>query len=73
MLTRMAELMFIEVMRQHLEEMQAAPTSTGWIAALCDQVVGPALTQLHERPAHPWTLAELAQAACRQARQQTSG
>ncbi len=58
MLTRMAELMFIEVVRRHME--QLAPQDTGWLSGLRDAVVGPALTQLHERPAHPWTLAELA-------------
>lgn len=57
MLTRMAELMFIEVVRKHLER---APQHDGWLAGLKDPVVGPALAQLHERPAHPWTLAELA-------------
>ncbi|HKG92468.1 MAG TPA: AraC family transcriptional regulator [Gemmatimonadaceae bacterium] len=60
MLTRMAELMFIEVVRHHLEHLP--PQHTGWLAGLRDAVVGPALSQLHERPAHPWTLAELARA-----------
>jgi AraC-like DNA-binding protein len=58
MLTRMAELMFIEVMRYYLE--QLSPQHTGWLAGLRDDVVGPAITTLHARPAHPWTLAELA-------------
>ncbi len=59
MLTRMAELMFIEVLRHYFEEL---PTQqTGWFAGLKDPVVGPALARLHERPAHPWTLPELAQ------------
>lgn len=60
MLTRMAELMFIEVVRRHLE--QLPPQQTGWLAGLRDPVVGPALAALHERPDHPWTLAELAHA-----------
>jgi AraC-like DNA-binding protein len=59
-LTRMAELLFIEVVRRHVEQM--SPEQTGWLAALQDDVVGPALSRLHERPAHPWTLAELARA-----------
>ena len=58
MLTRMAELMFIEVVRRHVE--QLSPQHAGWLGALRDDVVGPALAALHERPAHPWTLAELA-------------
>lgn len=60
MLTRMAELMFVEVIRRHLE--QLPPQDTGWLAALRDDVVGPALSRLHDRPAHAWTLAELARA-----------
>jgi AraC-like DNA-binding protein len=58
MLTRMAELMFIEVVRRHVEQM--TPEQTGWRAGLRDDVVGPAIAQLHARPAHPWTLDELA-------------
>ncbi len=60
MLTRMAELMFVEVVRRYVE--QLPPERTGWLAGLKDPVVGPALAQLHERPAHPWTLPELARA-----------
>lgn len=60
MLTRMAELMFIEVLRRHLEK--TSTRNTGWLAGLADPVVGPALSQLHARPAHPWTLVELAHA-----------
>ena len=58
MLTRMAELMFIEVVRYHVEHL--SPQQAGWLGGLRDPIVGPALSQLHERPAHPWTLAELA-------------
>ena len=57
-LTRMAELMFVEVLRRHIEQMPAQ--QSGWLAGLRDEVVGPALALLHERPAHPWTLADLA-------------
>jgi len=57
-LTRLAEVMFIEVLRRHLEELP--PERTGWLASLRDPVVGRALTLLHGRPSHPWTLAELA-------------
>ena len=59
-LTRMAELMFIEAVRQHLEHLPAQ--QVGWLAGIRDEVVGPALLRLHERPAHRWTLAELARA-----------
>lgn len=58
MLTRMAELMFIEVVRRHLQTLGAE--QVGWLAALRDQVVGTALSLMHERPAHDWSLPELA-------------
>ena len=57
-LTKMAELMFIEVLRRYLDEQP--PDQTGWLAGLRDEVVGRVLALLHARPAHPWTLAELA-------------
>jgi AraC-like DNA-binding protein len=60
MLTRMAELMFVEAVRRHLEALP--PERSGWLAGLRDPVVAPALAQLHERPSHPWTLADLARA-----------
>jgi AraC-like DNA-binding protein len=60
-LTRMAELMFIEVIRRHLERL--APASAGWLAGLRDPVVGPALTSLHASPARDWSLAALARDA----------
>lgn len=60
-LTRMAELMFVEVLRRFMES--AGGRGSGWLAALRDPVVGAALAQLHERPAQAWTLAELARGA----------
>lgn len=58
MLTRMAELMFVEVVRRHLEALP--PEQSGWLAGLRDPIVGAALALLHERPANEWTLADLA-------------
>jgi AraC-like DNA-binding protein len=60
-LTRLAELMFIDVLRCYLEELPDG--QTGWLAGLRDEVVGRALTLLHARPAHPWTLLVLAREA----------
>jgi transcriptional regulator GlxA family with amidase domain len=56
--TRLAELMFVEVLRRYLEELPPGPT--GWLAGLRDDVVGRVLWLFHNRPAHPWTLEELA-------------
>ena len=48
MLTRMAELMFVEVLRRYTEEL--SPQQDGWLAGLRDPVVAPALAALHARP-----------------------
>ncbi|HEX5963419.1 MAG TPA: AraC family transcriptional regulator [Gemmatimonadales bacterium] len=57
-LTRLAELMFIEVLRRYLDDLP--PGQTGWLAGLRDEVVGRVLVLFHGRPDHPWTLEELA-------------
>jgi AraC-like DNA-binding protein len=57
-LTRLAELMFIEVLRRYLADLP--PGQSGWLAGLRDEVVGQALRLLHARPADPWTLEDLA-------------
>jgi AraC-like DNA-binding protein len=60
-LARLSELMFVAVLRRHLRTL--APEQTGWLAGLRDPFVGRALGQLHARPAHPWTLGDLAREA----------
>jgi AraC-like DNA-binding protein len=57
-LTRLAELMFVEVLRRYIETLP--PGQQGWLASLRDDVVGRGLGLLHGAPAHPWTLDELA-------------
>lgn len=58
---RLAELMFIEVLRRYLDDLP--PGQIGWLAGLRDEVVGRVLTLIHGQPAHPWTLADLAREA----------
>jgi AraC-like DNA-binding protein len=60
-LAKLAEVLFIEVLRLYVNEQSAG--RSGWLAAVGDRVVGAALTQLHTRPAHAWTLETLARAA----------
>jgi AraC-like DNA-binding protein len=60
-LTRLAELMFIEVLRHHLGTQRAG--QSGWLAGLADPVVANALAHLHADPARAWTLEELANEA----------
>jgi AraC-like DNA-binding protein len=55
---RMAELLFIEVMRGYLEALPSE--QTGWLAGLRDPLVARALALLHNAPAQNWTLDELA-------------
>lgn len=59
-LTRMAELMFIDVLRRHLDTLPE--DKTGWLAGVRDPLVGKALVALHADPARSWTLADLATA-----------
>jgi len=55
---RLSELMIVEVVRHYLE---ALPSNhAGWLGALRDPGIGRVLALLHERPAHAWTLEELA-------------
>jgi AraC-like DNA-binding protein len=58
---RLSELLFLEVVRRHLETLSA--DETGWLAGLRDPAVGRALALLHERPAHDWSLPSLAKDA----------
>lgn len=59
--TRLPELLLVEVLRLHLASSPAA--AHGWIAALHDPVVSPALALLHRAPEHRWTVTELAMGA----------
>jgi AraC-like DNA-binding protein len=58
--TRLPELVLIEVLRLHLERAPAA--DQGWLAALRDPVLAPALSLIHREPARKWTVAALASA-----------
>jgi len=57
-LAKLSELMFIEVVRQHLESLP--PEQAGWLAGLRDPFVGKALSLMHAKAAHEWTIEELA-------------
>jgi AraC-like DNA-binding protein len=60
-LAKLSELMFIEVVRRHLESLPSE--KSGWLAGLRDPSVGKALSLMHGRPAHSWTIDELARDA----------
>ena len=57
-LTQLPALLLSEVIRIHL---QTAPAvDRGWLAALRDPVLAPALAELHRAPERKWTVADLA-------------
>jgi AraC-like DNA-binding protein len=60
-LAKLAEVLFIEVLRLYMNEQGEG--RTGWLAGVGDRIVGAALNELHQRPAHAWTLDELARTA----------
>jgi AraC-like DNA-binding protein len=60
-LAKLSELMFIEVVRRHLESLP--PEQSGWLAGLRDPFIGKALSLMHAKPAHGWTIEDLAKQA----------
>jgi AraC-like DNA-binding protein len=56
--TRLPEMLLVEVLRLHLAT--APALDSGWVAALHDPVLNPALAVLHAAPAHKWSVPELA-------------
>jgi AraC-like DNA-binding protein len=57
----LAQLMFVQVLRVCLADADGLPP--GWLRALADERLAPALRLMHADPAHPWQLEELARAA----------
>ncbi len=60
-LTKLSELMFVDVLRRYLAALPAG--QSGWLAGLRDPMIAKALSLMHEKPAHPWTIEELAKQA----------
>lgn len=60
-LAKLSEVLFIEVLRLYMGD--HSDGRTGWLAGLGDRIVGAALNEIHARPAHAWTLEELARAS----------
>jgi AraC-like DNA-binding protein len=57
-LARLSELLFVEVVRRYVASLPSE--NAGWLSGLRDEAIGRALQKLHERPAHAWSLEELA-------------
>lgn len=60
-LTRLPALLLSEVLRIHLAT--APAVNHGWLAALRDPVLAPALAAIHQAPERPWTVTEMAASA----------
>jgi AraC-like DNA-binding protein len=57
-LTKLSELMFIDVLRHYIESLPSQ--NTGWLAGLRDPAIGKALALIHARPSFDWTVEGLA-------------
>lgn len=57
---QLAQLLFVQILRAHLDV--AGPACGGWLRALADKRIAPALRLMHQQPARAWHLEELAYA-----------
>ena len=57
-LAKLSEVLFVETLRRYIALLPQE--QTGWLAGVRDPEVGKALALLHRKPAHPWTIAALA-------------
>jgi len=56
-LSRLTEVLFVEVLRSWIKSL--GPGEGGWLGAMADPHIGPALQLIHEQPDRPWTLDDL--------------
>jgi len=55
----LAQMMLVQALRVHLAE--GLRGGVGWLFALADKQMSAAIHSMHDDPAHPWTLQELAE------------
>ena len=58
LVARLSELLFVDAVRRYVDTLPAG--QGGWFAGLRDPGVGRALSLMHARPGHAWTVDELA-------------
>jgi AraC-like DNA-binding protein len=58
MLAKLSEALFVDTLRRYVAGLPAQ--QRGWLAGARDPIVGKSLGLLHNRVAHPWTIANLA-------------
>lgn len=57
---QLAQMMFVQILRAHMET--SGPLAAGWLRALGDPRLAPALRSMHGDPGRSWQLGELAKA-----------
>ena len=57
-LSKLSELLFVEAIRRYVDTIPEG--EKGWLGGLRDRHVARALALMHERPAFPWTVEDLA-------------
>jgi AraC-like DNA-binding protein len=61
LLDRLLDVALVQILREHFTSRD--DSAPGWFRASADERIGTALRALHADPAHPWTVAELAEQA----------
>jgi AraC-like DNA-binding protein len=62
LINRLIGMFLIECVRDYVE--QLPEEANNWLTAVRDPYLSPALSAIHDRPTHPWTVADLAGLAC---------
>jgi AraC-like DNA-binding protein len=57
----LSQIMLVEALRLYMADQVKG--GVGWLFALADKQMGAAITAMHERPGHPWSLQEMAERA----------
>ena len=58
---QLTQLLFVQILREHLRTAEETPA--GWLRALGDPRIAPALVKMHGEPGRAWGLEELAKAS----------
>lgn len=61
-INRLVGILFIECVRDYVESLPEG--TNNWLRALRDPALSAVLAAIHQRPAHPWTVPDLAGIAC---------
>ena len=57
-LAKLSEVLFVETLRRYITALP--PGQIGWLAGARDPIIGQALALMHNEPARPWTISNLA-------------